>query len=402
MKRVAFVVCVVVGVLGARLAVSAALPGDVTLERIEWSPTRAEIAFWATVDEQTLCGSGKREKALFVVRPDGSELRRVDWRRSDGHVWYDVDDVMDRVWSPDGSKLAFTGLDAAGPHGIGDRYVQVVARTGEPVAYTGYAEPTEWAPDSQRLAVLLYDPIAEPSGPAIFNLQSVHEQKIGLFFSSYARWSPRGTLVAYQHNDYLFVQRPNGKDRHRLAKGGAGEDDSVAGWPEDLWSGDGKLLAFVHSKKHDAPHAYVIQPDGRNMRRMPEDPGFWVWAPRGETYAFGGDVYDLKTGRLWHTVPRTINPEIPAWSPNGRRLAYPTDDRSIFIVDRDGRHGHKIRLPKAILPPTLSEDLSGLSWSADSRTLALATEDGLYVIGADGLDGHYVPLDLCEALTAHS
>jgi hypothetical protein len=49
------------------------------------------------------------------VRPDGSELRRVDLRHTGGHVWYDVEDAMDRVWSPDGGKLAFTGL-AEGPH----------------------------------------------------------------------------------------------------------------------------------------------------------------------------------------------------------------------------------------------------------------------------------------------
>lgn len=376
-KRVGFIVCVVTS-LAAGFAAHAALPGDVTFERVEWSPVRGEIAFWATVEEQTLCGSGERDTALFVVHPDGSELRRVDGPPAPNR-WDDVDSsTIDRIWSPDGSKLAFTGIYYRGRE---DRYVVVVTPTGDRVLTWGYADANEWAPDSKRLAVFMYDPTASPTGPAIFDLRTTKHQEIGPYLSSGLLWSPLGRLVAYEHEQFVYVERPDGTHRHRLARGFVSD-----------WSGDGRLLSFVRAKGKRHSAGFVIRPDGRDVRPMPGAPKEWTWSPRGQTYAFARDLYDFKTGRRWHVLARTVAPTKPTWSPNGRRLAYPRM-HTLFIVDRDGRHGHRIGWGEALR-------VSDPSWSPDSRTLTFATEDGLYVIGADGRHGHYVPLDLCRALKA--
>jgi Tol biopolymer transport system component len=262
-------------------------------------------------------------------------------------------------------------------------YVLIVTRKGKGALAPYYAEPTEWGPDSKRLAVFLYDPTRSPTGPAVLDVRTMHTQAIGIYASSEITWSRRGTFVAYAHDGYVFVERPNGTGRRRLIRGA----------PAD-WSGDGRLLAFVRARGHHWSAGYVMTPDGRHIRRMPGSPTDWTWAPRGETYAFGRELYDFVTKRRWRVLPRTMRSSKPIWSPDGRRLAYPGLD-ALFVVDRDGRDGHRIAWPRGMRS-------SDPSWSHDGRTFAVATDEGLFLVDADGRHRRYVSLDLCAALRAHN
>jgi Tol biopolymer transport system component len=283
---------------------------------------------------------------------------------------------MQHVWSRDGDRLAFL---VPGD----DSYVLVVTRAGGQAIAPYFAQPTEWGPDSKRLAVFLYDPTRSGTGPALLDVRTMHAQELGIYLSSELMWSPRGSFVAYTHDGYVFVERPNGTGRHRLIRGASAS-----------WSGDGKLLSFVRPRGRRWSAGYVITPDGRHVRRMPGSPTDWTWSPRGETYAFGRDVYDFVAMRRWRVLPRTLGVSKPIWSPDGRRLAYPGAE-TFFVVDRDGRHGHRVAWPRAAR-------VSDPSWSPDGRTLAIMTEDGLLLVGVDGRHGRYVPLDLCAALAAQS
>ena len=171
---------------------------------MEWSPTRNEIEFSVAVNEQTLCGTGRSfaHEADFIVRPDGSELRRIDAAN-------DAGPNMRHVWSPDGNQLAFL----IGVAGADDVYVLIVTRKGKGALAPYYAEPTEWGPDSKRLAVFLYDPTRSPTGPAVLDVRTMHTQAIGIYASSEITWSRRGTFVANSHEGYVFVERPNGTGR---------------------------------------------------------------------------------------------------------------------------------------------------------------------------------------------
>jgi Tol biopolymer transport system component len=275
-----------------------------------------------------------------------------------------------------GNLLALT-LSTPSPH-TEDLNVLIATRSGEiTFPSTSAAEPTSWAPDSERLAAYEYDPTNSPTGPAVLDFRTGRRYEIGLFSSSELAWSPRGDLVAYGHDGYVFVEHPNATKRHRLTRGAFMD-----------WSGDGTLLAFVRRRGKAWSGGYVMRPNGRNVRHMPGRPTDWAWSPRGRTYAFGRELYDFATRRRWRILPRSVEVSKPIWSPDGRRLAYPGVDK-LFVVDRSGRHGHVIRWPDAVRA-------SGPSWSPDGRTLAFTTEDGLYLVGADGRHPRYVPLRLCD------
>jgi Tol biopolymer transport system component len=100
------------------------------------------------------------------------------------------------------------------------------------------------------------------------------------------------------------------------------------------------MLAFV-SNRAGAPHIYLANPDGTDIRRLTSD---------------------------------TRSEVTPAWSRDGQRLAYVTDD-GIYVVDRDG--SNRIRIPG---------DGSSPSWSPDGRSLLLSTPNGFKVVPADGSD----------------
>ena len=171
-KRVAFIACVVAS-LAARLAAGAAVPGevsDVRFERGEWSPTRNEIELATTIVQRSLCGSGDSvaRPTQFIVRPDGSALRRIAQPPSPTSRWYLAEASMEHVWSPDGNRLAFLAhIDSDDPG------VLVVTRSGETALAPLYAEPTSWAPDSKRLGIYVYDPTQSPSNPAVLDVRTM-------------------------------------------------------------------------------------------------------------------------------------------------------------------------------------------------------------------------------------
>ena len=121
------------------------------------------------------------------------------------------------------------------------------------------------------------------------------------------------------------------------------------------WSPTGTQIAFT-SDRSGTPQIYVIAPDGTGLRRISfetfADRPTWSPAPYNEI-AFAartGPGFDIKILNLAEGVTRQITfgegtNESPAWSPNGRHLAF-TSTRAgrtqVFTVDRDGRNVRQI------------------------------------------------------------
>ncbi len=99
------------------------------------------------------------------------------------------------------------------------------------------------------------------------------------------------------------------------------------------------LLAFV-STREGAPHIYLANPDGSDIRRL---------------------------------TTATQSEFTPAWSPDGARLAFNSDDGNTYVINRDG--SNLIRIPTGGGWP---------SWSPDGRQLLVSTENGFRVVAADG------------------
>jgi Tol biopolymer transport system component len=210
---------------------------------------------------------------LFVIRPDGSGLRRL--ARNVTQV---------EAWSPGGSRLLFDS---------GDGYLYVIRRDGR---------------SRRRLALINSD------------------------FDSHAVWSPDGRSVAYQacrpgldpdvcdygHLD-LFVVDANGKRLRRITPRSLG-NQCLLSW------------APAHEIVYGTRAATVIAtPRGKVVRAIPRF-SCAAWSPDATRLlgVFHGlpAIVPAKGGAPRAIVryrPRTVmgeGPAVPVWSPDGKEIAF--------------------------------------------------------------------------------
>jgi Tol biopolymer transport system component len=159
-------------------------------------------------------------------------------------------------------------------------------------------------------------------------------------------WSPDGARIAFVKNPYaqrgrpseLWVMNADGSGLRRLARG-----LNKAARPE--WSRDGSWLAFTNSDPpRQVSQLYVIRPDGSGLRR----------------------------------IVRGIQPSVPRWSPDGKRILYLNrvrQVRSVFVVDvktaRSRRLVHRV-------------DYGGIAWSPKGASISYVQRRRLYVAAANG------------------
>lgn len=211
-------------------------------------------------------------------------------------------------------------------------------------------------------------------------------------------WSPDGAWIVFESDLESF------SDLYRIDRRG-GEatrlTDDAEGNFEPTVSPDGAAILFASSRDQQA-EIYRMRADGAAQTRLPASPrDEWRgrWSPDGrhvvvlsnergrdELYLMGPDGVGRR--RLNATRADGGDAEVleaePAWSPDGRSLAYTTRTREgavrIWRLDlADGRH-HALT------------DSTGRSeapvWSPDGRHLAFVSDragsDDLYVMRADG------------------
>ena len=165
-------------------------------------------------------------------------------------------------------------------------------------------------------------------------------------------FSPDGTRIAFTSNrdgnPEIYVMNRDGSDLRRLTNNP--EIDSTP-----TWSPAGTQIAFA-SGRSGTPQIYVVGVDGAGLRRISQesyaDRPTWSPAPYNEIAfsARSGPGFDIKILNIGTGETRQITfgegtNESPAWSPNGRHLAFMSTraGRSqIFTVDRDGRNIRQI------------------------------------------------------------
>jgi Tol biopolymer transport system component len=149
-----------------------------------------------------------------------------------------------------------------------------------------------------------------------------------------------------------------------------------------VWTPDARALALPHDPE-DSTMDLVDVRTGRHralLRGAAEGPV--AFAPDGKAYAFwapgGLWLHPAGTGRS-----RLIAPDAsaPAWSPDGRHLAYLStrdhhgevslgdegsgDAAEVYVADADGRHPRR-------LTNSTADELGPLHWTTDSSAIALA------------------------------
>ena len=248
-----------------------------------------------------------------------------------------------------------------------------------------------WSPDGKRIAyVRLHD-----GNPDVYlmNADGSHPRNLTRRApeDAYPRWSPDGKRIAYTRVDRsgvydIFLIDPASGKRRRLTL--------AAQAIGPVWSPDADMIAFEKAKEF-----WVMRADGTRFRRLrisghPTGPRLVTgrppdrlreqprWQPATFT-GFGLFVMDADGLHQRRISYRNGEEGAPAWSPDGRRIAFSSTrdgNSEIYVMTTDGKNQRRLtRNPATDGPP---------SWSPDGRRIAsLRRHQGMadvHVMRADG------------------
>jgi Tol biopolymer transport system component len=303
-------------VLAALVTLAALLPADAGAPS---RPAPGETVAWAP---SALIAFGNRAGGIYVVRPDGSGLRRLtSLGNGDSEL----------AFSPDGKTLLFAA----------DLSLYSVRIDGGGLRRLGPGYGAAWSPDGARIAV------ARADGIYLMNADGSRARK--LVTNRYTEvtggpaWSPDGRQLAYVACTAPFLSQP-----------------------------------CEHQYGFDV---YVIGADGSGRHRITPSsdyPQCPAWSSAGVLAFLNGRsvaVLQRRTGRL-----RTFQPGgCPHWSPDGRRFVLALD-RGLAFLNSDGSGRQAIRLSPALAvawsPDERSLAVISVGRSPLGRSLSVIRADG--------------------------
>jgi Tol biopolymer transport system component len=320
--------------------------------------------------------------------PDGRTIVFVSWRDGNGEVYAMNADASEPrnltqhpardvrpTWSRDGRRIAFVSRRDGNP----EIYVMDADGSGKRNLTRNRASddyPT-WSPDGRRIAFLRGRRKSQTVDASHPNANCLG--------------TPRRCVIRFFLYD-LYVMNADGSGLRRLTRCLARVPD-CGGRRQLVWSPDGRAI-------YDG--RYLVSTDGSGARRLPYIPKRPVWSPDGRRIAFtrqrgrtgpgpccnpsAADIYVMNadgsgTRKLTHNNARFYAE--PAWSPDGRQIAFRSTrngNRDIYVMNADGSGKRNLtRNPAKDVRP---------SWSPDGRRIAfLSDRDGrleAHVMNADG------------------
>lgn len=417
----------------------------------QWSPDGKRLV-WATADrcEDIRCKS----RDVWVVAADGSGRSKL------------ASDAGYATWSPDGASVAYAG--GVDPEGYGgDVYVvgadggnrRLVADGSAPVwsaagwiAYLNGDRLLAVKPDGTGSRAIA-DGLADgdfgwsPNGRQVWFAHQTPNEDTELYVATLSgpvtrvtrragtdhllAWSPTANEVAWLHQDPLDIEHSDlmTADSGGVAPRRLGEGPFIQVDEPPSWSPDGRTLVLSarppdpHAKRDpipirkidvetgdvavltgfegdaDAPSVshddrlafyendeagtflWTADPDGGNRTRIAPGngaPGLdlpWppAWSPDGKTIAFVRDdgcstelcdAFEIWLAGAQGVAPRRLTAgKHPSWSPDGKRLVF-ADRGEVAVIGSDGK-GHKV-IGKGTAP----------TWSPVGDLIAYATYDG--------------------------
>lgn len=209
-----------------------------------------------------------------------------------------------------------------------------------------------WSPDGRSIVYTSYRKALPDILISNIFVGTLEEPARGIGQNFLPVFSPDGAQIAFMStrdgNSEIYLMNRDGSNVRRLTSNPAIDSTPT-------WSPSGTQIAFT-SDRTGTPQIYVVGVDGTGLRRLTfesyADRATWSPEPYNEI-AFSartGPGFDIKILSLADGVTRQITfgegtNESPAWSPNGRHLAFVSTraGRShIFTVDRDGRNVRQI------------------------------------------------------------
>jgi Tol biopolymer transport system component len=223
---------------------------------------------------------------------------------------------------------------------------------------------SDWSPDGTRI---VYDSESPNGGDGIWvaNADGSDATKL-IDDGSFPAWSPDGSTIAFARADlsktvsfgsgssgtpfYLYAIDADGTNVRRLTEGDL-SDYAPA------WSPDGSRIAFLRVNGGGGGGLYVMNADGSSQRRIAgpelEIFGAPAWSPDGDSIAVavngteGGDPGGIMLVPADGSAPPAMLPGTeatypdydsnPAWSPDGRWIAYVHSYHgTVTVVHPDG------------------------------------------------------------------
>lgn len=236
---------------------------------------------------------------------------------------------------------------------------------------------------------------------------------------SFPVFSPDGRKIVFESdrdgNEEIYVMNADGSNQTRLTI-----NTAIDTFPQ--WLPDGKRISYVsdRDRTRGKMRIYIMNADGTNQVRLSKDSfyeGQHSWSPDGTRVAFTyrGDYQDISsmdsayehiscmnadgTDVIRLTSSMSCNEDFPAWSPDGKKVAFrgysdevkspdsqataAFDFYEIYVMNADGSN-------QVNLTNNLKAD-EWPAWSPDSQKIVFASKrdctnnvDEIYVMNADG------------------
>jgi Tol biopolymer transport system component len=368
-----------------------------------WSPDGRWIAF--------AHGSG-----LWLVRPDGTDEHQLAGcpKTLQKLVGTGLCPASHPVWAPDGTKIVFQGRDSIYVMNADGTGAVRIRRNGSLGSWQGVVSSSP-QPAMEFRDALVFERI-DPCGfglctedrppPVIVVANSDGSDARAIGRGTQPASSPDGTRIAFKGLDGdLYVMGANGTGVTRIFNC-RGPD--CHGIDRPTWSPDGSRLTFGGTFSRQGvwiKELYVIDVDGSNLERVTTcrrpacaRQSLPAWSPDGRSIAFIGTnlrtadprlygrdliLLDLETGNLRtvYRCGRECSQQAGlAWSPTGRSIAFGLGS-GLSVVDADGSDLRQLTNGQDVDP----------SWSSDGRWIVFTRylpreADGISTI--DVRDGH--------------